>query len=435
MVRMPGAPRGKKLFYGWVVVGGGFLSQMITGINFQGFSTYLPLLEDEFGWSKTLLSAPRSFGQVETALLGPINGYLVDRLGPRIMIISGVVIFGLGLVLFGLVHSVWSFLAVFALMAVGSSFSSLLVVSTAINNWFRRRRTLGIALATTGLGVSGVIAIPLIVLAQDAFGWRTATMASGVAVWVIGIPAGLMMRDRPENYGLLPDGDLPEDRPTLARRVSRRLSVAVDFVDFTVREAFHTPAFWLISFGLALGMFSMSAVVVHQFSHMERGVGLTRSSAAIVIMVMSAFNIGGRLFGGFLGDRLPKRVLLGVAMLGSGIATLILATATGLAQVMVFGVIYGSAWGVRTPISNAIRGEYFGRSHFGQISGFSQVISSPLGIAGPVLAGLLADIEGKYEMTFILFGALSLVASVPLFLAGPPRPPVRASLPRAAVRP
>ena len=84
MVWIPGMARGRKLFYGWVIVGGGFISQMITGINFQGFSTYLPLLEDEFGWSKTLLSAPRSFAQVETAILGPVNGYLADRVGPRL---------------------------------------------------------------------------------------------------------------------------------------------------------------------------------------------------------------------------------------------------------------------------------------------------------------------------------------------------------------
>ena len=173
-------------------------------------------------------------------------------------------------------------------------------------------------------------------------------------------------------------------------------------------------------------MFAMSAVVVHQFFQLEGGVGLSRSSAALVVVVMSAFNIGGRLFGGFLGDRISKRVLLGAAMLGTSVGIFILASATGLVQAMVFGTIYGSAWGIRTPVSNAIRGEYFGRAHYGQISGYSQGISAPFSIAGPILVGLLADIQGDYQMILFFLGLMSLVASVLLFLGGPPPAPVRA---------
>lgn len=421
---------GRRFFYGWVIVAGGFICQMITGINSQGYSTYLPLLEREFGWSKTLLSAPRSVSQVETAILGPINGFLTDRLGPRIMIAAGVFLFGLGLVLFGFVHQVWSFLAVFALMAVGSSFSSLLVVSTAINYWFRRKRTLGIGLATTGLGVSGVISLPLIVLAQDSYGWRTAAIISGVAVWAIGLPAALMMRDRPEHYGLLPDGDPPGAAARLGQRRPREGGV----LDFTLREALHTRSFWLISVGSALGMFAMSALSVHQFSQMENEVGLSRGSAASVLVVMSVFNIGGRLFGGFLGDVISKRLLLGISLVGAGLSTLILASAHSVAQAMVFGVIYGTAWGIRTPVNNAIRGEYFGRLHYGRIGGISQGVASPFAIGGPVVVGLLADLQGQYGATFVFLGLVCLGASIMLFLAGPPPPPVRLAVDQAATR-
>jgi len=412
----------RKFFYGWFVVLGGFICQMITGINSQGFSTYFPLLEAEFGWSKTLLSAPRSLSQVETAILGPINGYLTDKLGPRVLVALGVFLFGLGLVLFGFVHQVWSFIAVFAIMAVGGSFSSLLVVSTAINNWFRRKRTLGIGLATTGLGVSGVISIPLIVLAQDAYGWRTAAIISGVAVWVIGLPAAAMMRTNPEKYGLLPDGDPPGTEAQPGRRRGHGGSPG----DFTLGEAIRTPAFWLISVGVALGQFAMSAISVHQFSQMESEVGLTRAAAASVVVVMSAFNIGGRLFGGFLGDRISKRLLLGIALFGSGIAILIVALAHNFVQAMIFGIIYGTSWGIRTPLNNSIRGEYFGRTHYGRIGGISQGISSPFAIGGPILMGFLADVQGQYHLTFILMGVVSLAASVMLLLAAPPPPPKRA---------
>ncbi len=318
--------------------------------------------------------------------------------------------------------------AVFGLMAVGSSFSSLLVVSTAINYWFRRKRTLGLGLATTGLGVSGVISLPLIVLAQDSHGWRTAAIISGVAVWVIGLPAALMMRDRPEKYGLLPDGDLPE---ATAQPGQRRPRVAGN-LGFTLREALHTRSFWLISFGSALGTFASSALSVHQFSQMESEVGLTRASAASVLVVMSIFNIGGRLFGGFLGDIISKRLLLGISLVGAGLAMLILASDHSVAQAIIFGVIYGTAWGIRTPVNNAIRGDYFGRLQYGRISGISQGIAAPFALGGPVLVGLLADLQGQYGTTFIFLGLMSLGASVMLFLAGAPPPPGGRGIDQAA---
>ncbi len=215
---------------------------MVTGINFQGFSTYLPLLESEFGWGKALLAAPLSLTQVEMAILGPFIGYLVDQVGPRAMFTFGIAIFGLGLVLFGSVYEIWSFLAAFTIMALGASFSLLLVVSTAINNWFHRTRTLGIGIATTDLGISGVFAIPLIVVTQGAFGWRLAAMLSGVAVWATGIPAGLMMRDRPEKYGLLPDGN-PHPQFHGQASVDTTSEYSQNSTDMTVGEALSTSSF------------------------------------------------------------------------------------------------------------------------------------------------------------------------------------------------
>ncbi len=100
-------------------------------------------------------------------------------------------------------------------------------------------------------------------------------------------------------------------------------------------------------------MFAMSSITVHQFLQIEQEIGQSRGSTALVIMIMSAFNIGGRLFGGFLGDRAPKRLVLGSALLGTGIAILILAWATNLNQAIVFGAIYGTSWGICTPIGNA----------------------------------------------------------------------------------
>ena len=414
----------RKPYYGWFVVGGGFVAQMITGINHQGLSTYLPLLEREFGWSKTLLSAPRSLGQIESTLLGPATGYLADRLGPRIMISSGVILFGVGLVLFGFVHSIWSFISVFVIMSIGASLSSLLVVSTAINNWFRLKRTLGIGLATTGLGVSGMIAVPLILLAQEPLSWRMAAIISGLLVLIIGVPAALLMRSPPRIHEPRSDEvtGMAEKAPHFGQDFRQPLKEASDY---TVWEALHTPTFWFLSFGSGLGMFAMSAVSVHQFFQMEQGIGLDKVSVASVIMVMNMFNIGGRLVGAFLGDRVSKRILLSLAVLGTGIAICFLASADGVVYSILYGIIYGMCWGIRTPISNAIIGEYFGRTRYGSISGCSQGISSPFSIAGPLLVGLLADIQKQYDMALYLLVFASLAAAVLIYLASEPNHPLR----------
>ena len=419
-------PKQKPIYYGWFVVLSGFIMQMITGINHQGIPTYLPILEREFGWSKTLLAAPRSIGQIESAILSPLTGYLADKFGPRIVTSIGVTIFGLGVIMFAYVNSVWSFVTVFVVMAIGASFSSLLVVSTAINSWLGRKRTQGIGLATTGLAVSGMIAVPLIIASQDAFGWRATAVGSGIAVLVVGIPASLLMRSPPDEI----DADYKEI-PLPHQNRSHQEGNKVPFdnfsVDFTVREALSTSTFWLLSLGGGLGMFAMSAITIHQFFQMEQGIGLTRLSIAGVIAVMNILNIVGRLIGAFLGDTLPKRILLSVALSGIGIAIFILGISQGLLGSLIYGAIYGACWGIRTPVSNSIMGEYFGRRHYGFISGCSQGISSPFAITGPVIVGMFVDIQGEYHFILYLLGSVSLIAGALVYFAVFPSIPARSN--------
>ena len=173
MIQMRILGRPRRLFYGWVVVAAGFVNQMFaSGLGFQGFGTFIIPLEVEFGWSKATLTSARSLMQLENGLMGPLEGFLIDKLGPRVTMTAGVFIFGLGMLLLGFVQSLWAYFAVFALMAIGTSVGGFLVMSTSVNFWFRRKRTMARSLAQTGLGFGGIVLIPLLVWAQDAFGWR-----------------------------------------------------------------------------------------------------------------------------------------------------------------------------------------------------------------------------------------------------------------------
>ena len=411
----------KKPFYGWVIVAVGGLTQFTQGIVSQGFATYLSPLQKEFGWSRAVLAGPSSVTQVENAIFGPIGGLLVDKLGPRIMVAIGTFTMGMGLILFGLTHSLFMYYLANVIIAIGTGFQGLLVMSVAINHWFRRKRTIAQSIMLIGFAMAGVIGVPALVFIQTRLGWRTAAVGTGLLVWAVGIPSSMLLRRTPEPYGLLPDGNVSGVTAS-AGTGGRR---PIEEYDFTFREAIRTRSFWLFALGNAVGNLGMGAVMVHLFLHLEQGVGLSRTTAAFVWTVASMTNIPSRLAGGFLGDRLPKNLILGGAMAMMALSQFVLGSATSLPMAMTYAVLYGIGWGVRTPVMNAMQGEYFGRRSLGIISGSLQSLGLPITIAAPVVAGYMADTYGTYRLTFIVMSFVTLLGGILIVLATHPKPPVQ----------
>ncbi|MFC2025203.1 MFS transporter [Chloroflexota bacterium] len=168
----------------------------------------------------------------------------------------------------------------------------------------------------------------------------------------------------------------------------------------------------------------MGAISVHLFLHLEQGVGLARPAAALIVSVMGIANAASRLLGGFLGDWLPKNLIVGGTMVLIGIASFILAIATSMPMVMAFAVLFGIGLGSRTPVLMAMQGEYFGRKSQGIIRGWLYALSAPFVIAAPVVAGYIADIQDGYRSVFIVIALVALAGAVVFFLAIPPKPPV-----------
>jgi sugar phosphate permease len=391
------------------------MNQMImAGLGSQGLGTYLIPLQGEFGWSKTTLGAARSLMQVSMGVTEPIVGFVVDRLGPRLLMALGSFIFGLGLVLFSFVHTVWEYYVVSVILGLGTSLGGFLVMTVAVNNWFRRKRTLALSLAQLGQSVGGIVVIPLLVWVQITYGWRDAAFASGLAVWAIGIPSALLMRRSPEEHDLEPDGIRSKHRSSVRVEMGKR-PVNANQNDFTLIQAMHTRAFWLIAVGHGLAVMVVSAATVHQFAHMEEGVGLSRGTAALVITILSGSTIIGRIVGGVLGDRLPKQILAALGMAGSAGALVILAMASSLGPALAYGIIHGISWGMRGPLMSAMRADYFGRTHFGKIYGVSLVLIAAGSMLGPIFAGVMADLLGNYQLGFIILAGISGAGSV-LFL-------------------
>jgi sugar phosphate permease len=412
-----------RIFYGWWIVGAGFgLEALIGAFVFHAYGAYVVLLREEFGWSKTMLSAAFSMARAESGILGPVQGWLTDRFGPKALIRVGMVIFGLGFILFSQVNSPLAFFLTFFLIALGSSLGGYLPIGVAVVAWFRRRRSLALSLSATGMAVGGLLT-PLVVLALTRLGWRWTAFLSGVVILLVGVPLAQLVRHRPEPYGYRPDGDTRPPGPAAGGAGAAAATHAADG-DFTAREAIRTPAFWYIALGHGAALLVVSAVLVHMVVHVTERLGYSLGQAATVVALMTLMQLIGQVGGGWAGDRVSKRAIASGCMLGHAVALLVLAWATAFWMVAAFAVLHGLAWGSRGPLMSALRADYFGSTAFGTITGISSMIVMLGMMGGPLIAGILADRTGSYELGFGILAALAALGSIFFVLARRPRRPL-----------
>ena len=421
-----------RVFYGWWIVVAGFAIQWTVGaLMLHPFGIYVVEFEEEFGWNRTKLSVAFSLARVEDGLLGPLQGWMIDRFGPRAVIRVGVILFALGFVAFSMMNSLLMFYLTFLLMAIGAALAGFLSVTTAVVNWFSRRRTLAVSLALIGVAAGG-FAAPGIALLIEEIGWRNTALVSAAIVAIIGLPSAQLVRHRPEPYGLMPDGDSTPLRASADADAPQFAEVSM-----TPRQALRSRAFWAISFAHAAALLVVSAVMVHFVAHVEEQLGYSRAEAASLITLLTFMVIIGQVAGGWAGDRLNTRAIIAVCLLGHGAAMLLLTFATSLWMVVGFSVLHGIAWGVRGPVILSMRAEYFGPHSFGTIMGFSSLIVMLGMIVGPIFAGLVYDNTGSYEIGFTLLALIAGAGSLLMLWAGspPPRParqPAGVSLDAAA---
>jgi MFS family permease len=406
-------------FFGWGVVAGAMGLQGLQAMLFaQSFGLYVVALTSELGWSRASVAAGYALVQLIGGLLGPGQGLLLERFGPRRVAAVGIVLLGAGLIATSLVTTLLAFGAAMLLTGFGVALAGFITVTTAIVPWFRRRRATALALMSVGMSVGGLL-VPVVASAVVAYGWRPTLAASGVAMMVLGAPCVALLRRDPARYQQQVDGG-PGGLPDAVRGgVALRDRDATD--DFTLGEALRTRAFWALGFGHGSALLVVSAVVVHLVPHLESGAGLTLTAAGAVVAFLTATTAVAQVVGGALGDRLPKRTIVIAAMFAHAAALLSLSWLPGPVGVIVFVLLHGFAWGSRGPLMGAIRADYFGATHFGSIMGASALLIMVGQLAGPVIAGVLADALGDYRWGFTTLAALAALGSLGFVLATPPR--------------
>lgn len=411
----------KRLFHGWTMVGAGSLMQFVQGtLLLQSFGAYFAVLRDDRGWSKTELSGAAAMHQLEAALLGPVLGWFLDRFGAQWSIRIGVIVFGCGFMLLSTIESLLAFYGAFIMTALGASLCGFFPINVALIRWFEKKRAR--ALATMQLGMAaGGLCVPLVAWALATFGWRATAFGSGVAIIVLCLPLSYVFIHRPEDIGEVVDGvgSTPSGSSSTATSENEDSTR-----DFTAREALRTQAFWLLSLGHAFALLVVMAVNTHAITHMKEGLGYTIEAAALVITLQTVAQLCGVGIGAWIGDRLDKRFASAGCMLGHAAGLLCLAYAVNPAMVILYAVVHGFAWGLRGPLMQAIRADYFGRSAIGMILGLSFMIIVIGQVGGPIIPGIFADITGNYRLGFTILALLAGLGSIFFVLAKKPKPPL-----------
>lgn len=353
--------------------------------------------------------------RAESGILGPVQGWAIDRFGPRSMMRIGMVLFGAGFIYLSRIDSLLTFYIAFGLMALGSSLGGFMPLATTVTNWFARKRAMSLGIMMTGMSV-GALTVPIVVWSLSEFGWRTTSLASGIIILVVGLPLTQVMRHSPEQYGLLPDG---------AQQTYRdgKVQAAPKITGLTARQALKTQAFWMLSISHGLALLVVGAALLHQIPHMVEGMGLTAGTAGLVVAVLAIVVITAQLTGGYIGDRVNKKVGIAGCMLAHGAGFAIFALSTSFTGALAFAVLHGAAWGVRSPLINSIRADYFGRAHYATIMGFTSLIVMIGMTVGPLFAGIMYDATGSYQVPFLVLAGLAGLGSLAALAARKPKIP------------
>ena len=400
-----------RIFYGWwIVFVATFLAAIASGSYSAGFSAFFLSLIEEFDVSRGALSSVVSIASLLTALTAPFQGYLIDRFGPRRVMYVGIAMMGLGFILISTAHSFILF-AVYLIVfiPVGAHLGLVLPALTAIANWFNKRRGIAFGIAMSGFGLGAVLVVGTNYLVES-LGWRGAAVTLGFIVWGVGFPLASLVRYRPEQYGMLPDGAKRPDEASGPDVVATSLET-----DFTVMEALRTSAFWWMHLSFACRSFVQVALAVHFIPAMQEK-DFSSGTAAALLGLLGFLGIASRLGNGLLADAVSKK-LIGIWQSALMIAAmLVFIWATSLWQIVMFVALFAVTTGGGGSLRFAMLAEYFGRKHFATINGFGLTIAVIGSALGPAFAGFSFDATDSYDLAFYGLALAALLAETAMLM-------------------
>jgi nitrate/nitrite transporter NarK len=407
----------RRIFFGWYIVAASVAANTIfSAAYFQGFGVLIIPIERTFGWDRWVISAAMSLRQLESGIISPVVGFLLDRFSSRKLIFWSAIISAVGFIGLGSTNGIVAFFLFFVVISLGASGVSHAVTwPVIISRWFRRNRGLAMGLAVTG----PLFGSPIVILnaqIEEAYGWRVLLIGYGILVLVGVTLLSMLVRDRPEPYGLRPDGDPPEEGVSPERPTS--LSPRRPDTGLTLHAVLRTKEFWLFTFYLS-GTFTVnSAFQVHMIPYFQQDIGLTATWAAVVMSMVFIISGIGRVGGGYLLDKMDYRLVLAVvaAMMGFALLYLQVVAVKSVFATLPFALMFGVSFGCLVPMRGAVGSIMFGTRAIGGVLGLLQGGSIAAGMIGPMVMGIIFDLNGNYSVA--IWGLIVISAlMVPLSLA------------------
>ena len=402
--------KSKPMFYGWwmVIICYPLCVMPIAFVSF-GFGFLINPLSTEFGWTVTQIAIISSFIRLEGGFLDPIGGFIIDRWGPKKIIIGGQFIIGLGLILTSQVTELWQFYAAMMLTNAGSAVGSFFACRALIVRWFVRTRGRAMGFMTPAAS-AGQLLLPIVAFTITKLGWSDALLVLGLAIWAICVPLSFVVRDDPYTYGLLPDGDSPEElevssgQPNADGTPQRITEQGVQW-----QQAIRFQAFWML--GIATAIWSLYHGIVRLFliPHMEQ-LGYTRGEAGTFMLIFFLISIPGRVAAGWLADHISSKKLLTAVLISQSLGLLALAFSSSWVHLFAYALGYEWAVGGWLALQGIIIAQYFGVSNYATIIGLMMTMGVLGGFMGPVIGARIYDYTGSYEAAFILAAVLGIVA-------------------------
>ena len=416
----------RRVYFGWwIVLAGAVNGLVMVGVTQYAFGLFINPMRTELGWPVAMIAAASSIRSFENGFMSPVTGYMMDKLGPKLITNMGIVVMAAGLVMFSQVHQVWLYFASAAVIALGQSLAGGNAFNIAIVNWFEKKRARAIGFARSGSGV-GSLTVPPLVLLISIFGWRHALIVLAIFVLLMGTVLRLFLRaPHPEDMGYLPDGGRIADqtdgalavreRPQGGRgtgRGGRRNSGD----GMEVKEAVRTPAFYLMCLASSFRSCVHTTWLVLYIPHLQN-VGFPPAIVATLAAGYGTTQLGWRLLVAWTGDRMGRRRVLLASFVLQAVGMLAFAWVSPqrLWLVPIWFIIYGWGNAAWSTMDSTQMADYFGTKRYATLSGLKGSLAVPLGLATPIIAGFAFDRMGTYSYIWTVYAFIFLLGGLSIW--------------------
>ena len=417
------------IYYGWVILGVAIIAgSFSTGVGVWGASVFVRPMTEDLEWSRAAFYGALTVQMVVAGVLAPIVGPMQDtRTGPMRLMLLSAVLLGCSLMALRYVDSLWQFYLLFGVSGgIAQVTGGFALAMNILPKWFVRKRGRVMGIAAMGPGL-GPMLYPISIQALiDSSDWRIAWFVLGIVVVVLLVPLSFLVRTRPEDMGLLPDGDSPA-RPDRAlssvegqQPASPPQSIAAG--GLTVRESVRTPSFWLIVaafilVGVGIGGFHANLVPYYQDS------GIAESVAALSATAFAVGSVSFRPVWGLLAERVPMRFLIGPQLILTAGTVLLILNVGGQTSMLIASGLHGLTISAYITLMGVITADYFGRLHLGAINGVIRPFMAASSAVSPLFIAFLFDLQDSYTLAFLIIAAGWAIAGGLMLLATPPRVP------------